>query len=126
MANDDYYTRLAKEQWQQLTAERAQILANLETAKANSDDYSARASVQELADVEAKRASLVQLHEQYRASQQAPQAPELSQEERNAKTWDKMDYSDVWEIANTSRHGVDPDAFRAGIAYVAARKARGE
>jgi hypothetical protein len=124
--SDDYYTRVAKEQWAQLSAEKAQVLAHLEVAKANADDYSARASVQALADVEAKRANLVSLHQQYKASQEPVQPPELTQEEKHAKPWDRMTYADTWEIANTSKHGVDPEAFKAGIAHVAARKARGE
>ena len=126
MPNDDYYTAIARQQWAQLDAERAQIHSALAYAKANGDDESARNAVQELADVEAKRASLVALHEQYRASQAPAQQPELTQEEKNALPWDKMNYGHVFELASASKYGVDPDAFRAGIQEVARRRARGE
>ena len=37
MASDDYYTHLARQQLQRLDANKAQTLADLEAAKANSD-----------------------------------------------------------------------------------------
>jgi hypothetical protein len=123
MASDDWYTEQARAQWAQLSAEKAQVLARIEDAKANG--YSAASEVQELADVEAKRANLTMLHEQYRASQQAPAQPELSAEERYAKPIERMNYNDVYEMAATSKHGVDLESFRRGIAHVQ-RSKRGE
>jgi hypothetical protein len=126
MASADYYTHLARTQIQRLDASRAQALADLAAAKANSDYDSAGLAVQELADIEAKKANVVALHEQYVRSQTPVEAPELSQEEKHAKPIERMDYADVYEMANTSKYGVDENLFRAGMAEVQRRRAKGE
>ena len=126
MASDDYYTHLARQQIQRLDASKAQTLADLAAAKANSDYDSAGMAVQELADIEAKKQNIVALHDQYVRSQTPVEPPELTAEERHAKPWDKMDYADVWEMCQNSAHGVDENAFRSGMAEVARRRARGE
>src|SRR5215471_3274036 len=96
---DDYYTHLARQQIQRLDASRAQALADLEMAKANSDYESAGASVQQIADLDAQKQNVINLHNQYVASQQQPAPPELTAEERHARPIEKMDWSDSWEIA---------------------------
>ena len=123
---DDFYQFSAKQRLQQINANRAQALADLENAKANSDYESAAASVQQIANLDADRNSLMTLHRQYVESQTPIAPPELSQEEKHAKPIERMDYADVWDMANTSKYGVDENLFRAGMAEVARRRARGE
>jgi len=127
MAGDDYYTHLARQQLQRLNADRAQTLANLENAKSQSDYELAGDAVQQLADIEAKKQNLISLHDQYVRSQTPVEPPEPTPEERHAKPIERMDYGDVWEMCKNSKHGVDEDGFRAGMAEVARqRRARGE
>ena len=66
--------------------------------------------MQELADIEAKKANIVALHSQYVQSQQVSEPPELTPEEKAAKPWDKMDWDDGLELARTSKYGADIDA----------------
>lgn len=125
MASDDYYTHLAKTQIQRLDASRAQALADLEMAKANSDYESAGMAVQQIADLEAQKQNVINLHSQYVASQQVPQQPEPTAEERFARPPERMDLRDMYDIAATSRHGVDEQAFRAGVAEVMRQRREG-
>jgi hypothetical protein len=37
-----------------------------------------------------------------------------------------MDWGDVWELSQKSKYGIDEAGFRAGMAEVQRRKARGE
>jgi hypothetical protein len=124
MAADDFYTFSARQRLQQLDANKAQCLADLQQAKAASDYDTAGQAVQEIANIEAQKQNIVALHQQYVASQRVPQAPELSQEERHAKPADRMDWSDVYEMSQKSKHGVDDDAFRAGCNYVIANRGK--
>jgi len=127
MAADDYYSHLARQQIQRLDASAAQARADLEMAKANADYESAGVAVQTLADIEQQKQNVLNLHDQYVRSQQGPPPPpEPTQEEKAARPWDKMDYGDVWEMSQNSKYGVDENAFRAGMAEVARRRARGE
>lgn len=126
MAADDFKTYAARHRLQQLEANRAQCVADLAAAEASADAETAATAVQELANIEAQKQNIVALHQQYVRSQQVPEAPELSQEERHAKPIERMDYADVWEMSQGSRYGVDEHAFRAGMAEVARRRAKGE
>lgn len=109
MAADDYYTHLARQQLQRLDANKAQTLADLAAAKANSDYETAGTAVSELADIEAKRQNLVALHDQYVRSQQTYEPPELTAEEKFAKPWDRMTLEDGLDLARTSKYGKDLD-----------------
>jgi hypothetical protein len=124
MASDDFYSYSAKHRLQQINADRAQALANLEQAKAAADYDTASDAVQQIANLDAESRNLHDLHSRYVTSQRAPEAPELTREERFAKPWERMDYGDVWDMVKD--HGADPEAFRQGMAEVARRKARGE
>ena len=109
MAADDYYTHLARQQLQRLDANKAQTLADLAAAKANSDYETAGSAVQELADIESKRTNLLNLHDQYVRSQHVPEPPELTPEEKHALPWDRMSVADGLELARTSKYGKDLD-----------------
>ena len=130
MASDDYYTFLARTQVQRLDANRAQALADLERAKADSDYEGAGAAVQTLADLDAQKQNILNLHNQYVRSQQVPEQPEVSDEEKFARPWDKMTWQDGLDLAKTSKYGKDLDAndpnVQAGFREVMARRARGE
>lgn len=107
MAADDYYTHLARQQLQRLDANKAQTLADLAAARANSDYETAGTAVQELADLESKRQNLVALHDQYVRSQYVPEAPEPTPEEKFARPWDRMSLQDGLDLAKTSKYGKD-------------------
>jgi hypothetical protein len=130
MASDDFYSFSARQRLQQINADRAQCLADLEQAKAASDYESAASSVQEIANLEAQRQALVNLHDQYVRSQQVPEAPELTPEEKAARPWDKMNWQDGLDLARTSKYGADLDHndpnVQAGYAEVVRRRQRGE
>jgi hypothetical protein len=130
MASPDFYIYSAMQRLQQINAGRAQALADLEVAKAGADYESAAASVQEIANLDAQRQAIVNLHDQYIRSQQVPEPPELTDEEKHAKPWDKMTWQDGLDLARQSKYGKDLNhddpAVIAGYAEVMRRRARGE
>jgi hypothetical protein len=126
MAAEDIYTFAARERLQRLEADRARALAELQEAKASNDTYAMGDAVEAIAALDVRKECILGLHDRYVRSQTPVQPPELTQEEKHAKPWDRMDYGDVWEISNTSKHGCDPEWFKAGISEVARRRARGE
>jgi hypothetical protein len=83
-------------------------------------------AIQSIADLDRQRADLMALYNQYWQSQHPPAPPEPSPEERAAKPLSHMNYGDVYEMLKNSKYGVDDNAFRAGIAEVQRRRARGE
>jgi hypothetical protein len=126
----DFYSDAASQRLAQIEAMRAQALADLATSKANSDYESAAASVQTIANLEAEKANVANLHRSYVASQTVPTPPELTREERDAKPWNRMTPDDALEIARGSKYGKDlnwdnPDV-RAGWAEAQRRRSRGE
>jgi hypothetical protein len=124
MSQDDFYVRSGARQMQVLQAARAAQLADLESHRLNNDAESAAESVQVLANLDAQMRDLNALYQQYQAASAPP--PQPTDEERAAKPLHRMDYSDVYSMLKNSKYGVDHDAFRAGVAEVQRRRARGE
>src|SRR5262245_7014908 len=124
MASPDFYEYAARQRLQEISAQRAQALADLEQYKASADYQSAASSVQQIANLDAESRNIAALHQQYVASQTPPQQPELTREERFAKPLDRMDYFDVWDLVKD--HGADLEKFKEGIVEVARRRAQGE
>jgi hypothetical protein len=127
---DDFYSGAARRRMEQIQAEKAAAMADLQAHRLNADPDSAAQSVQTIADLDAAAANLENLYSRYVQSQTPPARPELTTEERAAKPWSKMDYSDVLEMAKGSRYGKnlnwnDPN-MQAGYREVQRRKARGE
>ena len=130
MASDDFYSYSARQRLQQISAGRAQALADLEVAKASADYDLAGQAVQTIANLDAEARNVVALHEQYVASQTPPAPVELTPEEKAAKPWDRMDWNDALDLARTSQFGKDLDHndphVQAGYREVMRRRARGE
>jgi hypothetical protein len=126
MADNDWYIEQGRARMQQISAARASAVADLEIAKSHYDDDSATIAIQTIADLDAQRANLSNLYDAYVRSAYPPAPPEPSPEERAAKPLSRMDYSDVYQMLKGSKYGVDDNAFRAGIAEVQRRRARGE
>lgn len=128
--SNDFYLSAAQARAAQLEAERAAALADLAAHRANGDTESAAASIQQLADIEAARANLSNLANGYVQSQNPPLEPELTQEERNAKPWNRMTPQDALELARTSKYGRNLDFndpnVAAGWHEANRRRARGE
>jgi hypothetical protein len=126
----DFYSDSARRRLEQIEAERAAALADLAAHRANSDYESAGNAIQQVANLDAERANLGTLYQQYVASQTPPSPPELTAEERAAKPWSKMDWSDVVELTRGSRHAknIKPDDpnMVAGWRETQRRRARGE
>jgi hypothetical protein len=122
----DWYVEAGEQRLADINAQRSQAVADLEAAKVRYDGDSAGDAIQRIADCDAQRANLMNLYTQYWHSQNPPQPPEPSAEERMAKPLDRMNYGDVYEMLKHSKYGVDDNAFRAGIAEVQRRRARGE
>lgn len=119
----DFYSDSAQKRLAMIEAERASALADLAAHRANSDYESAGNAIQQVANLDSERANLVQLYNSYVQSQTPVSPPELSAEEKAAKPVNRMDYRDVYEMAKGSKHGVDDDAFRQGMAEVRRRRA---
>jgi hypothetical protein len=126
MAQDDFYLQAGSQRLAQIEAERAAALADLAAYKANGDRDSAAASIQQIANLDVELANLNNLYQRYQQSQNPPVPPEPTLEERRAKPWEKMDYSDVWEMSKSKYGPPDEASFRAGIAEAQRRRARGE
>lgn len=122
--SNDWYVEQGRARMAQISAQRSQAVADLEQAKAYEDDDSARMAIQQIADLDLAAQSLTSLYNRHVASQTPP--PEPSKEERAARPWDRMDRQDQWNLANSGKYGADPNAFMAGEAEVARRRARGE
>jgi hypothetical protein len=124
----DPYLKLARRQFKELDAGIAQTSADLEAYRAAGDNVSARATLQQLADLQAQRQNLAVLQQHYVNSRQP--APEPSAEERAARDWTRMDWRDGLEVAKGSKYAGNLDAsdphVQAGFAEVQRRRARGE
>jgi hypothetical protein len=96
----------------------------------NGDHDAAAECIQQIADLDAARGNLTALYQQYTQSQQPRQPEVLTDEERHAKPWHKMDYNDTLALAQTSKYGKgltwDDAHMRAGYAEAARRRSRGE
>jgi hypothetical protein len=123
---DDFYLESGKARLQEIAVERADALASLERAKLQSDYDTAGQCVQQLANLDAESANMMNLYNRYWHSQNPPQPPEPTKEERMAKPWDRMNYADVWEMSKSKYGPPDEAMFRAGMAEAARRRARGE
>ncbi len=99
----DFYVNAAATRANQIEAELAACRADLAAHRANQDTDSAAVSIQQIANLEAERANLNTLYQGYIASQQPPQPEPMSDQERAARPWSKMDYSDVWEQRRRAR-----------------------
>ena len=126
MASDDFYVYAGETRLKEIAVERADALASLERARLNSDYDSAGAAVSTIAALDAESANMMNLYQRYQYSQNPPQPAPPTLEERRAKPWEKMDYSDVWEISKSKYGPPDEAMFRAGIAEAQRRRARGE
>jgi aspartyl/asparaginyl-tRNA synthetase len=127
MAND-FYSQAAITRANMIEAEMAAAKADLMAHKANNDVESASASVQTIANLEAERANLTTLYQNYVQSQQPPAPEQLSDEERHARPWNKMTYNDVLELTKTSKYfkdGWNAD-MQAGYVEAQRRRQRGE
>ena len=121
----DFYQESAEARMERLNYQRQMAMTNLQEARLTGDVHSGGEAAQEIADIDAAKANLIKLHNAYLQSQQ-PVHQEQTDQEYMHKSPERMDYSDSYRIAAKSKHGVDEAAFRAGIAEVQRRKARGE
>jgi hypothetical protein len=128
--SNDFYAQAAISRANMIEAEMAAAKADLMAHRANNDVESASASVQTIANLEAERANLNTLYQQYVQSQQPPAPEQLTDEERNARPWHKMTPDDALQLAKTSKYGRNLDwnnpHVRAGWVESQRRKARGE
>jgi hypothetical protein len=128
--NRDFYIDAAAQRVQQLDAERAAAQADLVAHKANGDYQSASEAVQRIANIDAEARNVEDLYHRYVASQTPRQPAPLTDAERQAKGWDRMDASDVLELTRTSKYAKNIDwndpYMRAGYSEAMRRRARGE
>ncbi len=105
--NDDWYIQQGRNRLQQIAYARASAVADLEGAKVSYDDDAAGSALQTIADLDAQRANLMGLYQQYWNSQHPPAPPQPSAEERKARTWDRMDWQDIVDMTRTSKYAKD-------------------
>ena len=127
---DDFYTQAARSRAEAIEMQIAASRADLLVHRNNSDLQAAGEAVQTIANLEAERANLTNLYNQYVQSQQAPQPEVLTDEERIARPWNKMTPDDGLQLAKTSKYGKsldwsDPNV-RNGYAEAQRRRYRGE
>ncbi len=130
MAQNDFYIDAAITRANTIEAELAAARADLAAHRANGDTDSAGVSIQQIANLESERANLNNLYAAYVQSQQPPQPEQLTDEERMAKPWSRMDWSDVVEMTRGSKWAKDIKAddpnMIAGWREAQRRRARGE
>jgi hypothetical protein len=115
---DDYANQLALEMERaKRTWERTRDPAALDTMQQ---------AIQGVANARHEQQALRSLHQQVLSAEQAQRPAPLSREESAVKPWHKMTLQDSWELANKSKYGCDPDAFKAGINEVIRRRNSGE
>jgi hypothetical protein len=124
MAQDEFLYRSTVKQYQTLQAGRDEAVANLSNARRCGDEETAAENISYIAEIDARIRDLNDLCNRHIASQTPPPPPTL--EERRAKPWEKMDYSDVWEMSKSKYGPPDEASFRAGIAEAQRRRQRGE
>jgi hypothetical protein len=126
----DWYVEQGRARMQQISAARASAVADLQMAKSAYDDDSATIAIQTIADVDAQRANLSALYDQYVRSQYPPQPPEPTKEERAARPLHAMDWNDIVDMTRQSKYArnIRPDDpnMIAGWQEAQRRRARGE
>lgn len=129
MAND-FYPQAAISRANMIEAEMAAAKADLMAHRANNDVESASAAVQQIANLAAEKSNLTQLYNDYVASQQPPQKPYETPEQKAAKPWSQMGWDDIVDLTKTSRYAKDIRAddpnMIAGWHEARARRGRGE
>ena len=103
----DFYRDSAERRIQQLNANRAANLADLEAHKLNGDHDAAGECIQQLANIDAEKANLVQLYQNYEQSQRPPQKPYETPEQKAAKPWSQMGWDDIVDLTRTSKYARD-------------------
>ena len=126
----DFYEDSARRRLAQIDAARARAVADLEDCRADGNDTLGGEYEQQIANLDADKRNLLDLHRRYVESQNPPQPPPLSPEERHAKPWDKMTWDDGLELARNSKYGKDltwndPNVQR-GYMEAMRRKERGD
>jgi hypothetical protein len=123
---DDFLLDNAEKRLRTLRASKQRAMANLAEYQASECDDAAQEELGTLAYLEVEERGILQMRADYlRAQNPAPTAPQ-SDQEWLSKSVERMDYNDVARIAAKSKYGFDDAAFRAGIAEVQRRRARGE
>jgi hypothetical protein len=125
---EDFYLSAARERANAIEMELASCKADLLVYRQNGSLSEAGEAVQRIADLTSQQSNLQGLVQGYVQSQQPPRQPELTPEERAARPWHKMDYSDTLALAQQSKYfkdGWNAD-MEAGRKEVASRRARGE
>jgi hypothetical protein len=127
---DDFYTQAARARAETIEMQIAASRADLLVHRNQGDLQAAGDAVQQIANLEAERANLTTLYNNYVASQQPAQPEVLTDEERNARPWHKMTPDDGLALARTSKYGKNLDwsdpNVRSGYAEAQRRRHRGE
>jgi hypothetical protein len=124
LSNEELY-ELTQHQLRRLGREKRQALDEMDQNYHDAYDKDAAGDAGErILNIEARERLLVEGLNRHVQSQAAP--PPLSPEEKQAKPIEKCDWSDAWEWASKSKHGVDQQVFERGMAEVIRRRRSGE
>jgi hypothetical protein len=122
---DDPYVAAGRHRVAVIDAAISQAQADLQSHVVNNDLESMGESEQTIANLRADRQNLLNLHAEYERSRMP--VPEPSDAELQAMPVQNMTHNQWFNYLNkTTKHGVDVDGYRRGVAEVAARRARGE
>jgi hypothetical protein len=102
---DDFHTESARKRLAYLDAQRQQTLANLAISKNDNDYESAAEEIQTIANIDAQRTNLINLHRQYEESQRPAQQVPQTREEWKTKAIERMTLEDGLEVARESKYG---------------------
>jgi hypothetical protein len=121
----DDYIEAGKRRFAVLEAARAAAVADIQAHRVNHDEEAMAEAIQTVANLDADLANLNNLYSRYIQSTQAP--PEPDEATLQAMPVQNMSHNQWFNYLNkTTKHGLDVDAYRRGVAEVAARRARGE
>jgi hypothetical protein len=126
MSDFDDVIQSGRRQLERLNAQMAQANAQYQQCRIEGDQDGMDIALQDWSNLENQAVNLQNSYNRQIAAQQAAAPRELSAEEKAARPLSHMNYGDVYDMLKHSKYGVDDNAFRAGIAEVQRRRARGE
>jgi hypothetical protein len=126
MAHDDDLVDAADKQFKIIAAARSRAQADLDDYRAMGNTEGIAEELQTIANLDNSARNLSDLARRHAQSQQPAQPVPQTDQEWLSKAPEKMDYNDVARMVSKSKYGFDDASFRAGIAEVNRRRARGE
>jgi hypothetical protein len=129
--SEDFYSEVARYRIDAIEAEKAQVLADLQTYRIANDYSAASDAVQKIATLEADKAALIRLHQQHQQAMNPPPPAPQSREQWRVKPAEQMTPEDALQVFSNSKYfpqdpASDPDfvrRYQQGVQEAARRRA---